>query len=78
MFTIGDLKQTRVYQDAKQEGEKQKAQSLVLRLLTRRLGNLDSNLTQAIANLEIAQLDELAEALLDFTDVSDLEGWLKK
>ncbi len=82
MFTISDLKQTRVYQDAKQEGrqegERQKARSLVLRQLTRRLGSLDSDLTQAVENLEIAQLDELAEALLDFTDVNDLQGWLQK
>jgi predicted transposase/invertase (TIGR01784 family) len=90
MFTIGDLKQTRVYQDAKQEGwqegrqegrqegELQKAQSLVLRQLTRRLGKLDSRLTEAVEKLEISQLDDLAEALLDFTGVSDLEVWLKK
>jgi predicted transposase/invertase (TIGR01784 family) len=94
MFTIGDLKQTRVYQDAKQEGrqegwqegrqegrqegELQKAQSLVLRQLTRRLGKLGSRLTNSVKKLEITQLDELAEALLDFADVSDLEGWLKK
>jgi predicted transposase/invertase (TIGR01784 family) len=78
MFTLSDLKQTRVYQDALLEGEAQKAQSLVLRQLTRRLGKLDSDLTQAIAKLEVSQLDELAEALLDFTNVADLKSWLKK
>jgi predicted transposase YdaD len=85
MFTLSDLKQTRVYQDAllegkqegRQEGEQQKAQSLVLRLLTRRLGKLDGRYTKAIEKLEIAQLDELAEALLDFVNISELDRWLE-
>jgi Domain of unknown function (DUF4351) len=51
---------------------------MILRLLTRRLGKLDSRLTQVVEKLEIAQLDELAEALLDFTNATDLEGWLEK
>jgi hypothetical protein len=42
------------------------------------LGKLDSRLTQAVEKLEISLLDELAEALLDFTDIADLKGWLKK
>jgi predicted transposase YdaD len=78
MFTLDDLKQTRVYLDAKQEGERQKAESLVLRQLNRRLGKLDSHFSKAVEKLEIAQLDDLAEALLDFTDVTDLERWLEK
>jgi predicted transposase/invertase (TIGR01784 family) len=94
MFTISDLKKTKVYQEAKQEGrqegrqegwqegrqegEHQKAKSLVLRQLTRRFGKLNSRLTNTVEKLEITQLDELAEALLDFTDVADLESWLKK
>jgi predicted transposase/invertase (TIGR01784 family) len=89
MFSLSDIKQTRVYQEAKQEGleagfqagrqegEKQKAQSLVLRLLNRRLGKLNNRLTEAVKSLQTDQLDELAEALLDFTDRSDLEEWLK-
>jgi predicted transposase/invertase (TIGR01784 family) len=77
MFSLSDIKQTRVYQEAKQEGEQQKAQSLVLRLLNRRLGKLNNRLTEAVKSLNINQLDELAEALLDFTDQSDLEEWLQ-
>ncbi len=72
MFTISDLKQTRVYQDAHQEGE----QSIILRQLNRRFGNLPDRLTQSIQNLTIPQIEELAEQLLDFTAISDLETWL--
>jgi len=85
MFTLSDLKQTRVYQDAhleglqegRQEGERFKANSLVLRLLTRRFGKLSDRQTQAIQSLEITKIDELADQLLDFTSITDLEEWLK-
>jgi predicted transposase/invertase (TIGR01784 family) len=96
MFTISDLKQTRVYQDARQEGiqegrqegiqegrqegrhegELKKAQSLVLRQLSRRFGKLNDRLTQSIQNLAIAQIDELADQLLDFSVIDDFEAWL--
>jgi predicted transposase/invertase (TIGR01784 family) len=80
MFTLSDLKQTRVYQDARQEGlqegERVKAHSLVLRQLTRRFGKLNDQLTQSIQNLEIPKIDDLADQLLDFTTISDLENWL--
>jgi Domain of unknown function (DUF4351) len=42
------------------------------------LGKLGSRPIDSVKKLEITQLDELAEALLDFTDVTDLESWLKK
>jgi hypothetical protein len=41
------------------------------------LGKLNNRLTEAVKSLQTDQLDELAEALLDFTDRSDLEEWLK-
>lgn len=74
MFTISDLKQTRVYQDARQE----EGQSLLLRILNRRFGKLPDRLTQSIQNLTIPQIEELAEQLLDFTAITDLENWLKQ
>jgi predicted transposase/invertase (TIGR01784 family) len=72
MFTISDLKQTRVYQDARHD----EAQSLVLRQLNRRFGMLSDRLTQSIQTLEIGQLEELAEQLLDFSTIANLENWL--
>ncbi|WP_088241193.1 Rpn family recombination-promoting nuclease/putative transposase [Calothrix rhizosoleniae] len=55
-----------------QEGET----SLVLRLLKRRIGELDSQLEVTIGNLSVAQLEELGEALLDFSTQDDLLTWL--
>lgn len=59
-------------QEGKQEGEK----NLILRLLHRRIGEIDSLLIERITGLSIEQLENLGEALLDFSSVADLEGWL--
>ncbi len=58
---------------AKQEGE----QRLIIRLLNRRIGEIESSLIQRVQTLSIEQLEELGEALLDFTSIGDLENWLQ-
>ena len=58
---------------AKQEGE----QRLIIRLLNRRIGEIESSLIQRVQALSIEQLEELGEALLDFTSIEDLENWLQ-
>lgn len=58
---------------AKQEGE----QRLIIRLLNRRVGEIDSLLIQKVQQLSVEKLEELGEALLDFTSITDLETWLK-
>lgn len=60
-----------------QQGLKQEAVSLILRQLSRRLGELNSQLEERIQQLSILQLEELAEALLDFSDAPDLIAWLE-
>ena len=77
MFLVSDIKQTRVYQDAKQEGKKDEATNLLLRILSKRFGKLGDNYIQNINSLNIEELENLGEALLDFTDINDLERWLK-
>ncbi len=59
---------------AKQEGQ----QDLILRLLNRRFGEIDVALIERIRGLSIEQLSLLAEALLDFSVVADLEAWLNQ
>lgn len=49
---------------------------LVIRLLKRKLGELDSSLERQVRSLEIEQLEALGEALLDFINVEDLRLWL--
>jgi predicted transposase YdaD len=73
MFLLTDIKQTRVYQEAKQEGETQ----LLLSLLSKRFGAMGSRCIQAINQLSLEQLEDLGEALLDFGNVAELNHWLK-
>ncbi len=60
------------------EGNKQGEQRLVIRLLNRRLGEIDSWLIERVRGLSIEQLEALGEALLDFSEVAELEGWLRE
>ena len=77
MFLVSDIKQTRVYQEAKQEGKQDEATNLLFRQLSKRFGKLSGNYIETISNLTIEQLEDLGEALLDFVDITDLEQWLK-
>jgi fructosamine-3-kinase len=52
------------------------AADVVLRQLNRRLGNLDSRLEERIRGLSYEQLENLGEALLDFSSEADLVSWL--
>ena len=70
------LGQTRFYQEAKEEGREEGERSLILRLLPRRVGEVPESVRVKINTLSITQLESLAEALLDFSNLSDLEVWL--
>lgn len=70
------LEQTRVYQEAKEEGREEEAKSLILRQLTRQVGELPESVRIQINTLSLMQLESLGEALLDFSNLSDLEIWL--
>ena len=67
-----------ILQQGLQQGRQQEALSFVIRLLNRQLGAIDSVLFERLQGLTIEQLEELGEALLDFTDVADLEAWLSE
>jgi len=85
-FSDIDVKQTRFYQDVyaegkqegKQAGKQEGKQELILRLLNRRFGELDTNLIEQIRGLDVSQLEELAEALLEFSSQDELEAWLQQ
>jgi predicted transposase YdaD len=69
-----ELQQTRVYQEAKADGEK----LVVLKMLDRKLGNINitPEIRSRVNNLSIEQLESLSESLLDFGQMSDLMSWL--
>jgi Domain of unknown function (DUF4351) len=63
----------KLHEETLQEGEIR----LVLRLLTRQLGELSPETRSQIQSLSLPQLEALADALLDFSQPSDLQDWLR-
>ncbi|MEH2036947.1 DUF4351 domain-containing protein [Nostoc sp.] len=64
-------------QEGKKEGEQEGEQRLILKLLQRRVGELSPELQERIQSLSLNQLENLGEALLDFTAIEDLLNWLQ-
>ena len=67
-----------LYQRDREQAVQSGEQRLVLRLLNRRLGEIDASLIERVKGLSIEQLENLGEALLDFSSVADLETWLNQ
>jgi Domain of unknown function (DUF4351) len=65
-------------QAAEQQGEVKEQQELVFRQLKRRVGSISVDLEARVKALPLAQLEELGEALLDFSSIADLETWLSQ
>ncbi|MFN6530468.1 DUF4351 domain-containing protein [Nostoc sp. ChiSLP03a] len=65
-------------EEGRQKGRQEGRQDLILRLLNRRIGEIDASLIVKIKGLSIEQLENLGEALLDFSSVADLETWLNQ
>jgi hypothetical protein len=68
------------HQEGRQEGRQEECISLVTRLIRRKFGilpELDTTLTQ-LQSLPVQKLEDMIEAILDWTEVSDLTEWLKQ
>ncbi|MBD1933892.1 DUF4351 domain-containing protein [Funiculus sociatus] len=63
-------------QRGREEGRQQGEAALILRLLTLRFGDINPELQEQIRGLAIPQLEDLAEALLNFSSQSDLVSYL--
>jgi predicted transposase YdaD len=80
MFREEVMQESVVYQDILQkgiaQGEKQGEVAVILRLLHRFCGPLNPEIESRIQSLSKPQLEELSEALLDFTNLADLQQWI--
>lgn len=80
LFREEIMQESVIYQDILQKGEQRGLQkgevAVILRLLTRRFGAIEPEVQQQIRSLSITQLEDLAEALLDFSSQSDLVDYL--
>jgi len=59
-----------------EKGKQEEAATLILRLLKRRVGEIGAEVEQQVSAMPLEKLEELGEALLDFTGASDLQNWL--
>jgi predicted transposase YdaD len=87
LFREGIMRESVIYQEILREGEqrgelrgreqgrKTEGQLLIVRQLTRRVGQLPQQLLERIETLSLEQLENLGEALLDFQAIADLETW---
>jgi len=75
LFREGMMRESVIYQDIIQEGRQAEGRSLILRQLTRRVGQLPQLWRDRVNSLSLEQLENLAEALLDFQGINDLETW---
>ncbi len=77
---IGDEGFQQGFQEGLQEYRQEESLRLVNRLLRHKFGiNAELRQTeQRLQTLSVEQLEELAEALLDFTRIDDLNNWLAR
>jgi predicted transposase/invertase (TIGR01784 family) len=76
------MQQSVIYQEIEQggilKGEQSGEARLVLRLLTRRIGDMSPAMRSQVQSLSLTQIESLGEALLDFSTPSDLVNWLQQ
>ena len=61
-----------------EEGIQQGELKIIQRLLTKRIGVITAELQEQLRGLSLTQLENLAEALLDFSTEADLVAWLQQ
>ncbi|MDJ0662323.1 MAG: DUF4351 domain-containing protein [Crocosphaera sp.] len=77
------MKESVIYQEIKAKGRKEGREegrqegeaNLIIRLLTRRFGQLSEDFLTQIRGLSVEQLENLGDALLDFESEENLQQW---
>ncbi|MBE9008943.1 DUF4351 domain-containing protein [Pseudanabaenaceae cyanobacterium LEGE 13415] len=68
--------QAETLDQGRQQGQQEGKLALVLRQLTRKVGTIDASVRSQIETLSLPMIEELGEALLDFSNENDLTAWL--
>jgi predicted transposase YdaD len=81
LFRKGIMRESVIYQEileeGREEGKWEEALTYTMRLLTRRIGTLEPEVEAQIRELTTQELEELGEALLDFSELADFTAWLQ-
>jgi predicted transposase YdaD len=64
-------------QQGKRQGMREGEANLIWRILKRRIGEVPTELEVQVKELPLSQLEELGEALLDFSTLADVVNWLR-
>ncbi|MBD2182640.1 Rpn family recombination-promoting nuclease/putative transposase [Planktothrix sp. FACHB-1355] len=82
LFRKETMRESVIYQEIREdgllEGRQREALSFVTRQLTRRLGTIAPEMQTQIQTLSVEELENLGEALLDFSEPGDLANWLNE
>jgi Domain of unknown function (DUF4351) len=73
----GSVIYDQIFQEGEQRGEQRGKRDMVVKLLTRRVGVLSAEMLGRIEGLSLERVEDLGVALLDFSSVDDLVGWVK-
>ena len=73
-----ELGRTEGRQEGREKGRQQGEVDLVLRLLARRVGALSASHQRLVRELDLAKIEALGEALLDFRSRAGLTRWLRE
>jgi predicted transposase/invertase (TIGR01784 family) len=77
MLGLDLTQEPRAIREAKEEGREEQTIALITRQLTRRLRqDLSEEIRSRLSTLSLPVLEDLSEALLDFSVIADLEAWL--
>jgi predicted transposase YdaD len=81
LFSGGIMRESVIYQEileeGREEGKRQEALAIIMRQLVRRIRTLEPEREAQIRELATQELEELGEALLDFSEPADLVVWLQ-
>lgn len=77
LFREEIMRESVIYQDILEQGERRASISMIIRQINRRFGPLTPEIQARIQTLSITQLEDLGEALLDFSQPTDLTAWLE-
>ena len=75
-FREETMEESVIYQEIIQKGVKSGKLELIIRQLKRRVGEVSAKLESQIKELSCEKLDELSEAILDFSQPDDLVNWI--
>jgi predicted transposase YdaD len=80
-YTIDELKQTRFYQEVKEEcleeGREEGRFEMLFMLLSSKFGKLPKRTQSKVRTLSADRLQALSSALLNFKTLKDLDAWFK-